>query len=116
MSVFDGLSKGQKKIARQIIELGLAREFDAGIGEIDQIIQQWKTEKKEAKETYYKMYQTLTKFDKHIARRYDDMKGSTYLFVLAAQLADGVISVDELSVFDQDIKDMIISISKINEG
>jgi lipopolysaccharide biosynthesis regulator YciM len=110
------LTKVQKKIARQVIETGLVREFENGIDKIDRIIQQWKNKKSETKETYYEIYQTLTKFDKHIGWRYNDMKGSTYLNILAMQLADGVISIDDLQEFDQDIRDNIVLISRINEG
>jgi hypothetical protein len=55
------------------------------------------------------------KFDKHIAQRYNNISGSDYLLVLAAQLADGVISVDDLNGCDQDIKNKITYISRINE-
>lgn len=109
------LSKAQKKIARELIETGLEREFEKGIGKIDRIIQHWKDGKLEIKETYYEVFKSLNTFDKHIARRYDDMKGSTYLYILAGQLADGIISIDDMNGFDQDVKDKIIFISSINE-
>jgi len=109
------LSKAQKKIARQVIEIGLIREFESGIGEIDKVIRQWKDGKAETKETYYQIYEKLKKFDKHIARRYDGMTGSDYLFILAGQLAEGVIAIDDLSGFEEDVKNKIIFISRINE-
>jgi len=109
------LTKSQKKIARQVIEIGLVREFESGIGKIDRIIQQWKGEKLETKETYYQIYNSLKKFDKHIARRYDGMTGSGYLFIMAGQLADKAITIDDLNVFDPDVRNRIISISRINE-
>ena len=108
------LTKSQKKIARQVIEIGLVREFETGIGNIGRIIQQWKGEKLETKETYYQIYNSLKKFDKHIARRYDGMTGSGYLFVLAGQLADEAITIDDLSAFDPDVRNRIIIISRIN--
>ena len=109
------LTKSQKRIARQVIEIGLVREFETGIGNIDRIIQQWKGEKLETKETYYQIYDSLKKFDKHIARRYDGMTGSGYLFIMAGQLADKAITIDDLNVFDPDVRNRIISISRINE-
>ncbi|MCK4678112.1 MAG: hypothetical protein KAT48_08285 [Bacteroidales bacterium] len=36
------LTKSQKKIARQIIETGLQREFEAGIKKLDNILTEWK--------------------------------------------------------------------------
>lgn len=109
------LTKSQKKIAREVIEIGLVREFETGIGNIDRIIQQWKGEKLETKETYYQIFQSLKKFDKHIARRYDGMTGSGYLFILAGQLADGVITIDDLNAFDPEVRNKIVFISRIND-
>lgn len=109
------LSKAQKKIARQVIEIGLIREFESGIGNIDKVIRQWKDGKAETKETYYQMYKKLKEFDKHIARRYDGMTGSKYLYILAGQLADGAIKVYDLSGFDPEVKNRIIFISRIND-
>ena len=109
------LTKSQKKLARQVIEIGLIREFESGIGNIDKVIQQWKDGKAETKETYYQIYKKLRKFDKQIARRYDGMTGSRYLFILAGQLADGVIKSEDLSEFDQEIRNKVIFISRINE-
>lgn len=108
------LSKSQKKIARQIIETGLEREFKNGIVEIDKGIQLWKDGKTETRDTYYKMYNSMISFDKKIGRRYDNMKGTTYLFILAGQLADGIISRAELNMFDNDIKEKIFFLSGID--
>lgn len=114
MNILD-LTKDQKKMARQIIETGLIREFESGIGKIEGIIQQWKDGKRETKESYYKIYEKVMKFDKHIGQRYNNISGSDYLLVLAAQLVDGVISMDDLSGCDPDIKNKITYISRINE-
>lgn len=114
MNILD-LTKEQQKTARQIIEIGLVREFESGIGKIDGIIQQWKDGKREARESYNKIYKKLMKVDKHIGQRYNNRSGSDYLLILAAQLADGILSVDDLSTCDQEVKDKIIFISRINE-
>ena len=107
------LSKSQKKIARQIVETGLDREFKNGITEIDRVIQQWKDGKTETRDTYYKMYKSLIFFDKKIGRRYNNMKGSTYLIIIAGQLADGIITRGEIDEFDVDIKAKIFFLSGI---
>jgi len=109
------LTKSQKKLVRQLIEIGLNREFEAGVGKIDRIIQKWKIGEKPANETYYNVFKTLGKFDKHIGHRYDGMSGSNYMQVLAAQLADGVISANDLSVLDQDLQDKVIFICGIEK-
>ncbi len=109
------LSTAQKKIARQTINTGLEREFIKGIGKIDKIIQQWKEGKRDVKETYYKVYNTVEKFDKHIGQLYDNISGSDYLWVLAAQLNHGIISLSDLSELDQETINKIILIGRIDE-
>jgi len=63
-----------------------------------------------------KLYGSLTSHDKHIARRYDRMTGSRYLDIIAAQLADEVIAIEELNDFPEVIKDRIIMMSGINNN
>ena len=38
------------------------------------------------------------------------MSGSNYLFIIAGQLYDGLIPMDSLDQFDQDVKDKILFI------
>lgn len=101
------LSKSQKKIARQIIELGLQREYENGIIEIDNIIGKWKAGKSDNRNTYLDIYKKLIAHDKHIGRRYDHMTGSNYLLIILGQLADKVITLDEISEFNDDVKGII---------
>lgn len=107
------LSKSQKKIARQIIETGLQREYEAGIKKLDKIISGWKRKETNNRDAYMKLYKSLTNHDKHIARRYNRMTGSWYLHIIAAQLADKVITVEELNDFPEDIRQKIYLLSGI---
>ena len=61
------LSKKDKKAARQVIEIGLLREFENGIQKIEEVIAQWQTDKSDSRKTYLKLYEVLTNHDKHIA-------------------------------------------------
>jgi len=101
------LSKSQKKIARQIIELGLQREYENGIKKMDNIIQNWKAGKLDNRNTYLDIYKKLIAHDKHIGQRYDRMTGSNYLLIIIGQLADGVITLDEISEFNDEVKAII---------
>jgi hypothetical protein len=101
------LNKSQKKIARQIIELGLNREYENGITKINSVIENWKLEKLDNKKSYLEIYGKLIKHDKHIARRYNDMTGSKYLQIIIGQLADNVITFDEIGEFDDEVKEVI---------
>ena len=104
------LSKSQKRIARELIETGLLKEYENGIRKIDRIISSWKEGRLEIKETYFKVFEKLGKFDKHIGERYNSMSSSNYLFIIAGQLYDGLIPMKSLDQFDQDVKDKILFI------
>ena len=79
------LTKPQKKIARKVIEKGLDKEYQVGINKVDRVIDRWKSGGAANRETYLKMYEVLTRYDKHIARRYNRMSGSNYLIIIAGQ-------------------------------
>ncbi len=115
MGAFE-LSKSEKKLARQIIDKGLQIEYANGIKKQNAIIEKWKQGKIEDKDAYMKLYKSLTNHDKHIGRRYDNMKGSTYLFIIAGQLADRIISIEEIDVFNEEIKSRLITLSGIYDA
>jgi hypothetical protein len=107
------LSKKDKKTARKIIELGLQKEFAKGLFDADTILAKWKNKATGNREAYLSLYKHLTDFDKHIARRYDGMTGSKYLFIIAGQLQDGVISENDLNELSPGVKQAIIMIAGI---
>ena len=106
------LSKQEKKIARQIIEIGLQKEFAKGLSDADTILNEWKNKSTDNRDTYHLLYKKISDFDKHIARRYDGMTGSKYLFIIAAQLQDSIISEIDLEEFSEAIKQAILLIAK----
>lgn len=101
------LSKSEKKIARIIIEKGLEKEFASGMELFYEILSDWKINHSDNKESYYKIYESVKQFDKQIARRYDNMKGSDYIFVIAAQFAEGIITENDLQEFSEETKQKI---------
>jgi hypothetical protein len=107
------LSKKDKKTAREIIEKGLQKEFAKGLFDADTILNDWKNKSKNNRETYHSLYQHIIDFDKHIARRYDEMTGSKYLFIIAGQLRDDVISENDLADFSDEVKQAIKLIAGI---
>ena len=111
MSALD-LSKSEKRIARQIIEEGLAREFEKGVSTISRIIQKWQDDKSHSREIYYELFKEIMRFDRHIGRRYDNMKGSTYIYIMAGQLADRIISTDELASLNPETRNKIIFLAE----
>lgn len=101
------LPKSQKKIARQIIEMGLQREYQNGIEKVDAVIEKWKSGKLDNRDAYVSIYKKLTSHDKHLACRYDNMSGSKYLMIISEQVADGVISFDELGELDDQARQVV---------
>jgi len=91
------LSKKEKLEIRKIIESGLQLEFANGLSEADNILSAWKANAKSNRDAYQQLYKHIKDFDKHISRRYDRMSGSYYLFIVAGQLSDGVITENDLS-------------------
>ena len=58
------LTKSQKKKARICIEKGLLNEFSSGIQQLESIIKDWRNTNADNRETYHKLYSSLTDFDK----------------------------------------------------
>jgi predicted naringenin-chalcone synthase len=109
------LTKSQKKIARAIIEKGLQVEYVNGIKKLKKIIHAWEEKKVDNRKAYLDLYRALIKHDKHIGRRYDNMTGSTYLYIISGQLTDEVISIEDLKDLDEEIKQKIYFLSGIND-
>ncbi|MFA9391357.1 MAG: hypothetical protein ACERKD_16230 [Prolixibacteraceae bacterium] len=101
------LSKKDKKAAREIIEKGLQQEFGNGLTEFLAILNKWKENETDNRETYHHIYKSISSFDKHIARRYDGITGSKYLFIIAGQLNEKVISENDLELFSDDVKNAV---------
>ncbi len=106
------LSKQEKKVAREIIETGLQKEFAKGLFDADTILHQWKNKSTDNRDAYHLLFKKITDFDKHIARRYDGMTGSKYLFVIAAQFQDGIISESDLEKCSERVKQAVKLIAK----
>lgn len=77
--------------------------------QFDAIFQKWKNEQQDNREAYHHLYKSVCDFDKHIAGRYDNIKGSTYLRISGAQLADKLIGEDNLAEMNPDAKNAVIS-------
>lgn len=101
------LPKSQKKNARGIIEKGLQREYQNGIEKVDAVIEKWKSGKLDSREAYLAIYKKLISYDRHLARRYDNISGSKYLMIISGLVADGIISFDELSELDDQARQVI---------
>jgi len=108
------LSKSQKKIARAVMDKGLDTHYRKALSEFDSIIKKWKegnfTSNREA---YMKLFRRVKENDRNIGQIYDDKGGSRWVEVMADQLAVGVISVENLKDFDDEVRNTIIEWSRI---
>ena len=104
------LSKSDKKAARIIIEKGLSQEFVNGLKEFSKILKNWEEKKSDNRETYHTLYKSIRDFDKHIARLYDNMTGSHYLFIIVAQLRTGVVNDSDLDGLSEGSRERIRTI------
>ena len=107
------LSKKDKKRVREIIETGIQKEFANGLFKADNILAGWKNRLKNNHDTYHLLYNHIIGFNKHIAGRYDNITGSKYLFIIAAQLSDGVISENDLRDLSDEVQQAIKLIADI---
>ncbi|WP_262249075.1 hypothetical protein [Parapedobacter soli] len=91
------VSKQDKKICRMLIERGLQLEYVRSLVNVEDIVRQWRSGKLSNRDAYMNMFNAVKRNDKHIARRYDGLGGSRYPYVVAALLADGLITEADLA-------------------
>jgi hypothetical protein len=107
------LAKSQKKVARELIDKSLQIECKQFIEETETLIDKQKREEKSSHETYLKLYKDVKTFDKHIARRYDDLTGSRYILVLLGLLHDEILTKEDLNRFDEDVREYLLNATRL---
>ncbi len=103
------LSKSEKKIARRIMDKGIDNHYHRALSDVKTIIQNWEAGKIPSNhDAYMKLYQKVKKNDTNIGKIYNDKGGSRWVEVISLQLADGVITVEDLSEFDEKLQNTIL--------
>ena len=107
------LSKSQKKVARELIQLGLHRECKSFTDKITKFTNgsEWKTG--DPHELYLKLYKKVTSFDKHIAKRYNDITGSHYLMAVFGLFQDEVLTPEDIARFDKEVQNELLGLKNI---
>jgi len=110
------LSKTQKKIARELIQLGLQRECKSFTDKITKFTnsQEWKTG--DPHEVYLKLYKKVTSFDKHIAKRYNDVTGSRYFMTVFGLFQDKVLTTEDIVRFDIEVQNELLRMKKVYDS
>ncbi len=98
------LSKKDKKVAREVINKGLQREFENGLGQAEEILRNWRKGITNNSVTYHDVYKHIKSLDKQIAMRYDNIKGSTYLLTITYQMMDDIIHEEDLADFSEEVQ------------
>ncbi len=102
------LSKSDKKAARKLIDLGVQREFATGIAKVKDMLADWSPDLEDHYPMYHAVFKQVNTFNKHIARRYDNLTGSSYFFKVVELLIDEVISKDEIGEFSEEIQEKLL--------
>ena len=103
-ALMNELTKSEKRKCRELIQLGLNRECAKFVEQIRNLSQ---TTSEDPHAQYIAIYRKTRTFDKHVAWRYDDMRGSKYLPTVASLLADKVIREDEIVGFSDENREHI---------
>jgi hypothetical protein len=106
------LSKPQKKIARKVMDKGLFKDYRDSLEAAQKVIGDWNLGQYTDREAYMELYKQVTAHDKIIARRYNDKGGSRWVEIMADQLGNDVISLEDLAEFDEEVRDVIVRYSE----
>lgn len=107
------LSKSQKKIARIVMDKGLDNHYNKALKDAESILLKWRGGAFENNsEAYMNLFKSIRRNDRNIAAIYDDKGGSRWVEVMAMQLADGVITIEDLSDFEPEVIDAIVTMSR----
>jgi hypothetical protein len=110
------LTKSQKKIARELIDIGLQRECKSFTDKITKFTNssEWKTG--DPHKLYLNLYKKVTSFDKQIARRYDNLTGSRYFMTVWELFYDEVLSTEDISRFDSEVQTELLRLKRTYEN
>ena len=110
------LTKTQKKVARELIDIGLQRECKSFTDKITKSTNnpEWKTGN--SHELYLKLYKKVTSFDKHIAKRYNNLTGSHYLMTVFGLFYDEVLKPEDIARFDMDVQNELVRMKSIYDN
>jgi hypothetical protein len=103
------LPKSDKKTARILMDKGILKEIENCNDSVFEILTAWKNDKKEARETYGEIYETVRKNDKYIASNYDGISGSHYFDTVLTMYCKGLITEEDIKLFSEPVKARLVS-------
>ncbi len=108
------LTKSQREIARIVMDKGLENHYERVLSDVEAICIKWRDGSfASIKEAYMNLYQCVIRNDKNIGRIYNEKGGSRWVELMGLQLADGAITIEDLSNFDEEVRNAIVAWSRI---
>lgn len=104
------LTKKDKKAARELIEIGLQRDFEDGLVKIEKILCNWRNKSLDNREAYHTVFKQVDQFNDYIASRYDNITGSHYLTTVVCLMMDKVVTENDLDDFSEEVQLYIKSV------
>ena len=116
------LTKSDKRLCRELIHVCLERECRKFVEDVQKIASKpiplaelnayYQEESGVAVESpwhkqYIKIFNKVRSFDKHVARRYDDITGGHYLDAVLALYCDDLVTDDEISRFSEKVEEFL---------
>jgi hypothetical protein len=106
--MYHELTKGEKKLAWQVMDKGLENEYLEGLRMAESVIRDWQSGTKSAKESYMDLYARLENIDDSIAKRHNEKGGSRYAEIIASQLRGGYLTEKDIEDFRDETKNFIL--------
>lgn len=106
------LTKAQKKVARELIDLGLERECQQFVDNIQNVVTKPLGKERPYHARYIEIYKMTERFDKHIAQRYDGLGGSRYFMTVARLYCDGFLSNEEIALLGEELVNKILFVKQ----
>lgn len=116
------LSKSDKRLCRELIHVSLERECRKFVEDMQKVVSKpiplaelnapYREENGFAVEgpwhkQYFKIFNKVRTFDKHVARRYDGISGGHYLDAVLGLYCDDIVTDDEISGFSEKIEEFL---------
>src|SRR5215203_3120314 len=110
---YQEFSKKDKQLIRELMDLGLQREFEMGIAAVEKIIDKWKVNKEDVRKTYHEIHDAITGHREHLAYRYDGLGGSKFVPLIGTLVADKVITQADLEPLSDKAQEIVYRLANL---
>ena len=97
------LTKPQKKICRELIDIALQRECGKFLESLSKAMTKNKKDEKSPYDSYIDVYKRVHNFDNKIARYFDDITGSKYFMTVFNLYMRKILTDKDLEIMDEEM-------------